>query len=213
SEGFATYFTSLFIEHAYGKEKFVATMKDSRNKVYDFYKNNPDYRIVHDNLADMAKVTTIQTYQKGAWILHMLRQKIGEQAFQKGIQSYYKKYFNGNAVTSDFIREMETASQIDLDEFFKQWLYQGGNIELKGNWKYDSRKKKIIMSLAQVQRNYRFKFPLEVAIYEGSGEPRIERVEMDDLNKTFEIDVATKPERIELDPNTNLLATWDFKGK
>ncbi len=213
SEGFATYFTSLFIEHAYGKEKFVATMKDSRNKVYDFYKNNPDYRIVHDNLADMAKVTTIQTYQKGAWILHMLRQKIGEQAFQKGIQSYYKKYFNGNAVTSDFIREMETASQIDLEEFFKQWLYQGGNIELKGNWKYDSRKKKIIMSLAQVQRNYRFKFPLEVAIYEGSGEARIERVEMDDLNKTFEIDFATKPERIELDPNTNLLATWDFKGK
>lgn len=69
------------------------------------------------------------------------------------------------------------------------------------------------MSLAQVQRNYQFKFPLEVAIYEGSGEARIERVEMDDLNKTFEIDFATKPERIELDPNTNLLATWDFKGK
>ena len=214
SEGFATYFTSLFIEHAYGKEKFVATMKDSRDKVYNFYKDNPNYRIVHDNLNDMSKVTTIQTYQKGAWILHMLRHKIGDQAFQKGIQSYYKKYFNSNAVTSDFIREMETASGVELDDFFKQWLYQGGNIELKGNWKYDAKKKKVTLSIAQAQKNYRFSFPLEVAIYSASGDQsKIEKVDMTNASEKFEFDVADKPARIDFDPNTKLLATWDVKGR
>ena len=54
SEGFATYFTLLYREHAYGRDDFVAGLRQSRDRVLAFYETRPDYRVVHDNLADMA---------------------------------------------------------------------------------------------------------------------------------------------------------------
>ena len=56
SEGFATYFTLMFREHAYGREDFVMGLKEARNRVFNFYKNNKDVSIVHDNLKDMKNV-------------------------------------------------------------------------------------------------------------------------------------------------------------
>ncbi len=90
SEGFATYFTLLFREHQYGRDDFVEGLKQSRDRVRSFYEDNPDYRIVHDNLDDMSRVTSSQTYQKGGWTLHMLRGVIGDEAFWRGIQDYYR---------------------------------------------------------------------------------------------------------------------------
>ncbi len=213
SEGFATYFTLLFIEHAYGRDEFVKGLIDSRDKVYTFYRENPDYRIVHDNLDDMKKVSTIQTYQKGSWILHMLRNKIGDDAFERGIKSYYKKYMNINATTADFMKEMEVASDMTLDGFFKQWLYQGGNVELKGTWSYNNKSKKILIDLSQVQKNT-FDVPVEVGIYEkGMSKPRIETMLLNEATGKYEFACRTVPEKVELDPNTKLLATWQFIKK
>ncbi|NJN41855.1 MAG: M1 family metallopeptidase [Flammeovirgaceae bacterium] len=65
----------------------------------------------------MSKVTSSHTYQKGSWILHMLRGVMGTEAFWKGIQAYYTKYMNLNATTADFKREMEEASGLDLNTF------------------------------------------------------------------------------------------------
>jgi aminopeptidase N len=76
SEGFATYFTLLFIEHEYGHDAFVDGVKRSRETVLAFDEKNPSYRIVHDNLADMTKVLTGHIYQKGGWTLHMLRRLV-----------------------------------------------------------------------------------------------------------------------------------------
>ena len=126
SEGFATYFTLLFIEHAYGRDAFITGLADSKKRVDEFHSKNPTYRIVHDNLQDMEQVTSSQTYQKGSWILHMLRGVVGTENFWKGIRSYYGKYINNNATTADFRKEMEEASGLDLKDFFDQWLYNPG---------------------------------------------------------------------------------------
>ena len=132
SEGFATYFTLLFREHQYGRDDFVRGLKESRDRVRSFYEENPDYRIVHDNLDDMSRVTSSQTYQKGGWTLHMLRGIIGDEAFWSGIQDYYARFQGKNATTDDLRRAMEEASGRDLSEFFAQWLYQGGALEYEG---------------------------------------------------------------------------------
>ena len=50
SEGFATYLTHLFIEHAHGREEFVAGLQSDRDHIYEYYEEHPDYRLVHDNL-------------------------------------------------------------------------------------------------------------------------------------------------------------------
>ncbi len=137
SEGFATYFTLLYIEHAYGRDEFVQGLESSRDRVFHFYRENPEYRIVHDNLADMRRVTSTQTYQKGAWTLHMLRGLIGDDAFWRGIRAYYAMYQDTNATTDDFRRAMEDASGQELSWFFLQWLYRGGGLIVEGDWQFD----------------------------------------------------------------------------
>ena len=212
SEGFATYFTLLFIEHQYGRDAFVEGLKASQKQVNAFYEKNPDYRIVHNNLKDMRKVTTRQTYQKGSWILHMLRGVIGTDNFWKGIQSYYQKYQNANATTADFLREMEDASGRDLSGFFQQWLYKGGTLRYAETWQFDSVQSQITIRLDQTQNDGSlFKMPLEVGLYlAGQNGPQIEVLQVNEKSNIFTIKVASEPENIILDPNTWVLMESDF---
>ena len=212
SEGFATYFTLLFREHAYGREDFVSGLISSRERVFDYYEDHKNYRIVHDNLSDMSQVTSSQTYQKGAWILHMLRNLIGDENFREAIRNYYSRYMNSNATTDDFKHEMEVVSGLDLDIFFYQWLYQGGHIILDGSWKYDDVKKEIIIDIQQVQNDgYLFSFPIEFGIYEeGKVTPHVEQRSVTKRKSSYSIPADLKPNKVTIDPRTVLLANWSF---
>ena len=213
SEGFATYFTLLFIEHEYGRDEFVKGLIDSKRRVNSFHKKNPDYTIVHNNLKDMKDVTTSQTYQKGSWILHMLRGKIGTENFWKGIRTYYKKYKDLNVTTTDFMREMEIVSGEDLSVFFEQWLYKSGTLKYNGDWKYEANKKSVKIKLDQVQNDGSiFKMPLEIAIYfPGEKKPHIHKLQVNKEKNIFFIAVKTNPEKIILDPNLWVLMDTKFK--
>ena len=166
SEGFATYFSYLFFEYADGHDAFIEGMADLRDKVFEFHAEHPAYRIVHDNLDDMTQVTTRQIYHKGAWILHMLRNLVGDEKWRAGIQNYYRKYMNLHASTADFRVEMESVCGCDLSQFFAQWLYQGGNILLEGNWRYDEGSGSVDVSLRQVQDDgFEFFTDVEIGVY------------------------------------------------
>ncbi|MBF89186.1 MAG: hypothetical protein CMG75_05875 [Candidatus Marinimicrobia bacterium] len=215
SEGFATYFTLLFREHAYGQEDFIFGLKSSRERVWKFYQKNKNYRIVHNNLTNMNDVTSSNTYQKGAWILHMLRNLIGKENFQKGIRNYYLRYLNANCSTDDFKHEMEKISGMDLSQFFQQWLYNGGHIVLDGTWEFDKNRKEIIIKLEQVQNDgFLFSFPIEFGIYEeGKLLPKIIKRNFTEKQFSYSIPLKSKPHRIVIDPRTVLLASWSLKEK
>lgn len=213
SEGFATYFTALFIEHAYGRDEFVKEMKDCRRVTFNFYKDNPTHTIVHNNLSDMSKVTSSHTYQKGAWVLHMLRNMIGDDKFEKGIQNYYRKYMNATASTKDFQTEMENVSGLDLSAFFKQWLNQGGKLTLKGSWRYNTTAKTIEFDLKQTQTDgTTFSVPVEIGIYKKDQLiPDVRKVDLTSVSGQFKIPYEGEIERIVIDPRTVLLAEWSFE--
>jgi len=210
SEGFATYFTLLYIEHAYGRDEFVRGLERSRDRIFRFYAERPDYRIVHDNLTDMGQVTTGMTYQKGAWTLHMLRGVIGTEAFWAGIRTYYARHMNGNASTDDFRRAMEESSGTDLEWFFDQWLYQGGVLAIKGGWLYDADLGVVRIDLSQIQSSYQFSMPMDIAIHSAEGDPRVERIQIDDRHHTFEFAVDGEPAAVVLDPALRVLMEVSF---
>ncbi len=213
SEGFATYFTLLFREHQYGRDDFVSGLEQSRDRIRAFYEENPDYRIVHDNLDDMSRVTSSQTYQKGGWTLHMLRGIIGEEAFWSGIQDYYARFQDKNATTDDFRRAMEEASGQDLSEFFQQWLYQGGALEYEGGWSYDAGSGMLEVELNQVQDGgYSFRMPVQVAIHSDNGR-RLELLQVNDQTNRFTISVDQEPDSVVLDPETWVLMDADFERR
>ncbi len=99
--------------------------------------------------------------------------------------------------------------------FFNQWLYQGGNIQLKGSWSYNAKTKTINIELQQVQpEKYIFNMPLEIGIQaSGKNTEQIEVVNLDKRNIKISIPSQTAPINIRLDPNTKLLAEWDFHQK
>ena len=213
SEGFATYFTLMFREHAYGRDDFVNGLNDAKRLVYNHYKTDKESSIVHNNLKDMKDVLTYSLqYQKGAWVLHMLRNYVGEDNFRKGIRNYYKKYYNSTTTTNQFKTEMEVVSGKNLDTFFDQWLYKGGNMVLDGNWKFDEKKGRIEVNLNQVQNDgYLFEMPVELGIsYNDKNLEKIQTVKLEKEKGRFYIASDSKPISIKIDPNTKLLAIWDF---
>ncbi|MBS1506097.1 MAG: hypothetical protein JSS79_05590 [Bacteroidetes bacterium] len=213
SEGFATYFTLLFTEHSKGKDEFVAGLKASREQISKYLQSNPDAPVVHNQLTDMSKVTSTLTYQKGAWTLHMLRTMIGDTNFQKGVQSYYKKYFNSNATTIDFRNEMEQASGANLQAFFSQWLYQTGMPKIKGHWSWSDKKMELTLTLEQTQAES-FSFSLEVGITtEANGLPEIKKVSINSKKSTVTFQLKKKPVAVSLDPQTVLLAQFELSQK
>lgn len=215
SEGFATYFTLLFIEHEYGRDAFLEGLESSKKRVMDFYSKRPDYTIIHDNLKDMKDVTTSQTYQKGSWILHMLRGVMGTDKFWQGIQSYYQEYENLNVTTDDFQRSMEAVYGQDLRAFFDQWLYKPGTLKLNGSWQYNRKKGEVIISLEQTQDDGSlFKMPVEIGLsFTGQNRQQIELVEVNAKTNSFVINVTSEPESVVLDPNHWVLMEADFKRK
>lgn len=216
SEAFATYFTLVFIEHAYGRDELVDGLRSAAQRVWTWYDEHPDYRVVHDNLADMSRVTSVATYQKGAWVLHMLRKRLGDEAFWAGIRAYYARHMNRNASTEDFRRAMEEHSGVALERFFGQWLYEGGNPRLQGTWTYVPSARAVTVELTQVQEHGPvYELLLDVGVYtEGEALPRIETVELTDRHERFTIPVDIpadeEPADVRLDPDAWTLFRADF---
>ncbi len=207
SEGFATYFTLLYIEHAYGRDEFVRGLASSRRSVMAYDSLHPTYTIVHQNLSRMEDVTSSQTYQKGSWTLHMLRGVVGPDAFQRGIRSYYQRHFNGSATTADFRRAMEEASGRELGWFFEQWLDKPGRLKIAGQWTYDAGAKQVRVTLEQRQGdNHLIRMPIEIGVYlKGQVTPTIEQVQLDAKSHVFTINAPSAPDDVRLDPNVWVL--------
>lgn len=213
SEGFATYFTLLFIEHQYGRDEFLEGLRSSKKSVDSFYAKNPHYRIIHDNLKNMEDVTTSQIYQKGSWTLHMLRGVVGTENFWKGIRLYYMRYRDSHATVADFRRTMEEVSGEDLTRLFDQWLYKPGTLKLEGTWKYDSSSKELTLRLDQTQADgSSFEMPVEVGILsQNQSRPRIELIKVSGKQNVFTIRSPDEPKDVVLDPNTWILMDASFK--
>ena len=209
SEGFATFFTLLFIENEYGQAEYNKGIVKAKKSVIDMTVKMPDFSIVAPRTAEKDPVTTGLTYQKGAWILHMLRDKMGEQNFKNGIQAYYKKFYNANATTDDFRIEMEKASSKDLKIFFKQWLYQPVNPSIDAIWSYDAVNHKININITQTQlTDFNFDLPIEIGYYtKDNKSPQLLKINLNKKQVSQSFSVKGFPENIELDPRNVLLST------
>jgi len=207
SEGFATYFTHLFIEHAYGHDEFLGGLRADRDAIREFDLKSPDYRIIHDNLSDMTQVLSgVGTYKKGGWVLHMLRGMIGDGAFWAGVRDYYREFQDRNAETADFRRAMEKASGRPLGWFFDQWLTRGGMLKVKVGWIYDPAAKELRLEIDQIQPGAPYKMPIEVGLaIPGEATPRSVKIEIAHRQDRLTVPLDKAPASVMFDPRTLVL--------
>lgn len=204
SEGFATYMTNLYLENKYGTDTLKKRLIADRKKVLGFEKKRLTPVVDSAVKSDYMQLLNANSYEKGSWVLHMLRRKLGDDLFWKGIQNYYTKYRGSNANTDDLRREMEQVSGLDLKPFFNQWLRKAGHPDLNIGWHYDADKGSVSVSVEQKQDNL-YEFPLDVAI---NGE--VFHIQVKDKTTLAQFSVKTKPETIVVDPNVNVLASFNI---
>lgn len=203
SEGFATYMTICYFENKYGKDSATFMRRQDRDEVIAFAKvdNSP---VVDEAETDYMQLLNPNSYQKGGWILHMLRTQLGDSIFWKAIRKYYADYAGKIAGTEDLQKVFETASGKDLKQFFKQWLYTPGIPKLDIKWSYDAKKKMIDIAVKQLQSTA-FSFPLEIK-YSKDNKIALKKVlNISSANESFSIPFDKKPISIIADPGVNLL--------
>ena len=124
SEGFAQYFAAMYAQHQKGDETFVSVLRQMRKFGIESSEQGPiylGYRLGH--IRGESRVFRALVYNKGAVVLHMLRRLVGDEAFFRGLRSFYRGSRFRKVGTEDFRGAMEYASGRPLERFFRQWIY------------------------------------------------------------------------------------------
>ena len=152
NEGFASYFTALWTEHDLGKDAFKQEML-SEQQIY--LQEDSSYRrpiVYYTTFEDGEELFDRHMYQKGCWVLHMLRHQLGEAAFRRGIQSYLERYRTRKVITADLERTLEEVTGRSLAQFFQQWVYAGGYPAFDVSYSWDSEHKMAKVKIQQTQQ-------------------------------------------------------------
>jgi aminopeptidase N len=176
SEGFATYFSALFTRHAHGDSAFQVTMSGIRSQVLGDTAVVPTHAVIDTAERDLLALLNTNSYQKGGFILHMLRGQVGDSAFFAALRAYYTAYRDGTALTDDLRVAMERSSGQKLDWFFDQWLRRPGFPELDVTWSSDPSSQQVMLDIVQGSRFGAFRFPLTVEVQDHRGAMRRETV-------------------------------------
>jgi aminopeptidase N len=209
SEGFATYFAALWTRAARGDSAFRAQMSGIRDAVLTDTSAVPRRPVVDSIETDLFALLNRNSYEKGGFVLHMLRGQVGERAFFDAVRGYYAKHRHATAVTDDLRAEMERASRQSLGWFFDQWLRRPGYPDVTATWTYDAGTHEVVIRVTQSGRFGAFQFPVTVAAIDSAGVAHRATGQMaatTGATQQLRIPLAAAPASVALDPDVELLA-------
>lgn len=203
SEGFADYFAGLFIQRHEGEMAFRRYMENEAQEYFRYEKRTRTP--IHDTeTEDLFKLLNANNYKKGAWVLHMLRSELGDKDFFRGIRTYYDAHQGSTATSEDLRSALERASGRDLKIFFSRWIYGTGHPRYELSWEWNSRAKKLRLTLRQLQSEPAFPNAVPVDILANG---RIRRVVLEPTGKktTEDVKLGEAPSGVSIDPDNTLL--------
>lgn len=118
-EGFATYYALLAEKAVFGDDYYYKKLYDISLQLRNASKTD-SIPILNE------KASTVSFYQKGAWVLFILREDLGAKVFQQAVKNYLKTFSFKNVTTEDFLNEIRKISKYDCDTFKKKWLENSG---------------------------------------------------------------------------------------
>ncbi len=213
-EGVANYFECLWWEERFGKDEFLVYLEDMRRHYFEEAEH--DYRrpIVTHAFEDPKEVFDAHTYDKGAAVLHMLRNLLGDDLWWKGIRAYVAGHANAAVETDDFRISMEAATGRSLGGFFDQWFLRPGHPEFEVSWAWDAVTRQAIVHVRQTQDTkagvpvFAMPVTLEVA---SDNRARREIVQLEKVDHTFRFSCRERPRAVLFDPEGALLKRLVFR--
>jgi len=123
NEGIATFMAAAYKEHRFGRAEYMREIEANRLNYLKVRDAGKERSLVFPNWTAPTAEDRMLVYDKGAYVIHLLREELGERDFWAGIRHYTRKYFGKSVTTPDFQRAMEHASGKNLTDFFAKWVY------------------------------------------------------------------------------------------
>ncbi|MFN4914023.1 MAG: M1 family metallopeptidase [Sphingomonadales bacterium] len=211
NESFATYGEYLWRDYKYGKANADELLEEFRLYTrLNGMMGGTQKKLVRYDFHRADDVFDVISYQKGALILHMLRNEIGDAAFREGM----KKYLTDNrfrAAEVDHLRlAMEAVTGRDLHPFFNQWYFTGNQPELNITSTWDSGSKTIRIDVEQIQ-NHRNTYGMKTKILVQTGKTeQVFPIEISKRTQSFTFALNEQPAFWLLDPENQLLCDINY---
>jgi aminopeptidase N len=125
NEGFATYLSGLAYENLLDGVWWPRWKKLVVNRIT----SSPNGSVFVQDTTSVSRIFNGRlSYSKGAYLLHMLRWILGNEAFFQGLKNYFNDpaVANGFARNEQFVNHLEIAGDTSLTEFFNDWYYGEG---------------------------------------------------------------------------------------
>jgi aminopeptidase N len=208
SEGFASYFDLVIGAALDGDSLLVQGMRGSAAGY--FGSRSVDRPLVDSAAQDLMGLLNANSYNKGAWLLHMLRAEVGDSAFFQGVREYYRTFRDSSVLSEDFQRVVERVAGRDLGWFFRQWLYQPGYPQLDAALEVDSATRTATLRVRQTQPAAwgRFSLPRVAVRFVSGGDvvgDGVFALDPDQTEQTFTFPLRRVPTEVRLDPDGHLL--------
>ncbi len=208
NEGFAGYLTGLVYEHLDGENGFKGWRV---NEIHSITREQGGsvYVPASDTL-DVARVFLSRTtYSKGSMVLHMLRKRIGDEAFFDALRNYLSdpELAYAAAYTADLRRHLEATSGQNLEKFFNDWIYGQGFPRYQVEWNQDI-EDVINLTFNQTQSHHSvdyFDLHVKVRFIGVNGEIAEETFYNSVNGEQFNYNISFPVETIIIDPEDDLI--------
>jgi hypothetical protein len=206
SEAWAQYSAALFIRSRQGEGGFRRMMDRMAKWAMRFDDMGPihlGHRLGH--LEGDPRIFRAIVYDKGAWVLHMLRGLIGDEAFFGGARAFLEQHRYSRVRTTDLRKALEQASGRDLEPYFERWVYETGLPTLV--WAYRSEREGAgFRTTVEVRpRLLPGPLPLEIALFSGD-QRETHTVTLPPSGGSWAFDTAQKPGAVKINEDRGLLA-------
>ena len=123
NEGIATFIAAAYIEHRFGGAAYQREIETYRANYEKVRAAGKDKSLVFPDWLNPTREDRTLVYDKGAYVVHLLRKEMGELNFWKGLRIFTRRHFGKSVVTADFVAAMEEAHGRSLKDFFAKWVY------------------------------------------------------------------------------------------
>ncbi len=213
NEGFATYSEVLFQAHDKGADEADYELLANARAYFDEDSRRYRRAIVCRTYTDPWTIFDRHLYEKGCWVLHMLRRELGDELWWKAIGHYLRKHRDASVQTQDLVVALEEATGRSLQSHFDQWVYRSGHPVLRVRWSYDPKTRRGSLWLLQTQPvdgahpEFRFRLHLRVT---GRGWSRDFHEEVREKEHRWSWKLPGEPLDAEFDPDFVLLKKLSF---
>ena len=212
NEGFATFGANLWEEHYYGADAAAYRYWREQNTWMPSRELYPIPILTRDIDDSVEYVGNV--YDKSGWVIHMLREQLGDDAFFASLRHYLEANRLQNVVTADLVKAIEDTTGTNVDQFFDQWIYGAGAPRFMVRSGYDAATKKLTLDVRQTQkvegRIGIFRVPIDVAVTTASGE-KIFPIEVSKEDETLSFPVDGPPLMVLFDKGDKILKSLDFQ--